>query len=43
MQNGYGHKCLSVIDRAEKVIQGSSEVLVNNIPQNHRWVNFVPL
>ena len=42
MQNGYGYKCLSVIDRAEKVIQGSSEVLVNNIPQIHHWVNFVP-
>ena len=26
-QNGNGHKCLPVIDRADKVIYGSSEAL----------------
>ena len=46
-QNGNGHKCLPAIDRADKIIHGSSEVLVlqlhetnellaNNMPQNHR-------
>ena len=51
-QNGNGHKCLPAIDRGDKMIHGSSEVLVlrhhetnellaNNMPQNHHWVNFL--
>ena len=51
MQNGNSYKCLPMIDRADKVIYGSSEVLVlqhretialaNSMLQNHHWVNFV--
>ena len=35
MQNGNCHKCLLEIDRADKVIQGSSKELVNNTQYNH--------
>ena len=31
MPNGNDHKCLPVIDRADKVIHGSSEALANSI------------
>ena len=39
---GNSYKCLPEIDRADKVIHRSSEVLASSMPQNHHWVNFVP-
>ena len=32
-----------VTNWADKVIHDSREVLANSMPQNHRWVNSVPL
>ena len=51
-QNSNCYKCLPAIDKADKVIHGSSEasvsrchetseVLANSMSQSHCWVNFL--